>query len=242
MNLTPLKFNNQNWQVNLRDEVDESVFNEIFKFKEYRTADEVIQNAKNPIVDVGAHAGFFSMYARALNEKVKIFAIEPEPNNLEALKKHLKINKISGVEVVPGALARESGARQLVVAEDSHNHALAEQELNVILNPLKGINSVKDPSRIKIKAFSFADFCKQNKIKKISLLKFDIEGGEYEVFEGMSEKELSVVNYVILEYHMGRDKSLDIEEKLRTSGFAVQVFPSKFDKTMGFIFAHNKRF
>lgn len=232
---TPLKFNNQDWHVNLRDEVDESVFNEIFKFKEYRVVDEVIKTAKYPIVDVGAHAGFFSMYARALNKKVKIFAIEPEPKNLEALKKHLKINKISGVEVVPGALAQQSGARQLVVAEDSHNHALAEQEFNVILN------EVKDPSRIKIKAFSFADFCKHYKIKKISLIKFDIEGGEYEVFEGMSEQDLSVVNYVILEYHMGRDKSREIEEKLRISGFTVQVFPSKFDKTMGFIFAHNKR-
>ena len=101
---------------------------------------------------------------------------------------------------------------------------------------------MKDSSRIKIKAFSFADFCKENKIKKISLLKFDIEGGEYEVFEGMSEKDLSVVNYVILEYHMGREKSREIEEKLRENGFGVQVFPSKYDKTMGFIFAHNKRF
>lgn len=175
------------------------------------------------------------MYARALNPKVKIFAIEPEPNNLEALKKHLKTNKISGVEVVPGALARESGARQLTLAEDSHNHALSELEFYD--NPTEK----NDPSLLKIKALSFADFCKKNKIKKISLLKFDIEGGEYEVFEGMSEKDLAIVNYIILEYHNGREKSRDIEEKLRTNGFAVQVFPSKFDKTMGFIFAHNKR-
>ncbi len=235
--------------------MDESVFNEIFKFKEYRVADEVIKNAKHPIIDVGAHAGFFSMYSRALNEKVKIFAIEPEPNNLEALKKHLKINKISRVEVVAGALARESGARQLVVAEDSHNHTLAELEFSVIPTEMEGslnhsvrdfstpLHSARNDSKtIEVQSMSFADFCKQNKIKKISLIKFDIEGGEYEVFEGMSEKDLSVVNYVILEYHMGREKSRDIEEKLRTSGFAVQVFPSKFDKTMGFIFAHNKRF
>ena len=73
-------------------------------------------------------------------------------------------------------------------------------------------------------------------------MKLDIEGGEYEVFTGMSEVDLAMVNYIILEYHEGREKSREIEEKLRTSGFAVQVFPSKFDKTMGFIFAHNKRF
>jgi FkbM family methyltransferase len=235
-NSTPLKFNNQDWQVNLRDDVDGSVFNEIFKIKEYRRAEEVIVNARYPIVDVGAHAGFFTMYCRALNEKAKIFAIEPEPNNLETLKKHLKINKISGVKAVAGALARESGVRQLTIAEDSHNHALAELEF--YNNP----TDKNDSSLLKIKALSFADFCKQNKIKKISLIKFDIEGGEYEVFEDISEKDLAVVNYVVLEYHNGREKSRDIEEKLRMNGFAVQIFPSKFDKTMGFIFGHNKRF
>lgn len=217
-----------NWQFNLRDEADQSVFNEIFKFHEYRRADEVIQNAKDPIVDVGAHAGFFAMHARSLNKQVKIFAIEPEPENIKALKNHLKENKISKVEVIEAALALESGSRQLVVAPDSHNHRL-------------GLDFERIPGSIKVKAVSFADLLKQNKIKKISLLKMDIEGGEYEVFDSMGEKDLSVVNYIILEYHEGREKSKQIEERLRMSGFGVQIFPSKFDKTMGFIFANNKR-
>jgi FkbM family methyltransferase len=225
-----IKLNGHNWQVYLREEADQSVFNEIFKLKEYRSADDVIQNAKHPIVDVGAHAGFFSMYCRSLNKKVKIFAVEPEPNNLKLLKRHLAENKISGVKVIPGALAGETGERELLIFKDSHNHRLAEDE-----------------GDIKVKAFAFADFCKQNKIKKISLLKMDIEGGEYEVFDSMSEKDFAVVNYVILEYHSISNKLVSrlsykqIEEKLRENGFAVQVFPSHFDKTMGFIFANNKR-
>ncbi|MBP6859269.1 MAG: FkbM family methyltransferase [Candidatus Magasanikbacteria bacterium] len=228
-NIEELIVKGNKWQFNLRDEADQSVFNEIFKLHEYRRADEVIQNATDPIVDVGAHAGFFVMHAHSLNSRVKIFAIEPEPKNIKALQKHLKENKISKVEIIEAALALETSSRQLVVAPDSHNHRL-------------GLDFDRIPGSVQVRAVSFADLLKQNKIKKVSLLKMDIEGGEYEVFDGMSEKDLSVVNYIILEYHESREKSKEIEEKLRASGFGVQVFPSKFDKTMGFMFAHNKRF
>ncbi|MBI2037625.1 MAG: FkbM family methyltransferase [Candidatus Magasanikbacteria bacterium] len=223
-----LKLNGNNWQVHLRDEADESVFNEIFKLHEYRRAEEVIEHAKYPIVDAGAHAGFFSMYCRSKNKKVNIFAIEPEPNNIKLLREHIKKNKIAGVEVVEAALSVSSSLRSLLLSADSHNHKLAESE---------DFDKV-----LEVQAFSFLDFCKKYKIKKISLLKMDIEGGEYEVFDGMSEADLSVVNNIILEYHISREKSKEIEEKLRANGFGVQIFPSKFDKTMGFIFARNKRF
>ena len=222
-------FLNQKYQFHLRDEADESVCNEIFKLKEYRIADEAISNAKDPIIDVGAHAGFFTMYARALNPKIKIFAIEPELKNIEAFNAHIAINKISGVKLIAGALAGETGERKLAVSSDSHNHKLIDE-------------FERDGESAKVHVFSFQDFCTQNKIKKISLMKLDIEGGEYEVFEAMSETDLAIVNYIVLEYHMGREKSREIEEKLRENGFAVQIFPSKYDKTMGFIFGHNKRF
>lgn len=255
MRKTDLKLGENNWRVYLRDEADQSVYNEIFKLREYRSADEVIKTAKHAIIDVGAHAGFFSMYCRALNEKVKIFAVEPEPNNLELLKRHLVENKILGVKVVAGAMAGQSEERRLVLSADSHNHRLAQ--------PIFRDEEDADKT-IAVKAFSFADFCKQNKIKKISLLKMDIEGGEYELFDSMSDADFAMVNYVILEYHNGyeargngaRDISRangqytsqymgsrhkGIAEKLRANGFGVQVFPSHFDKTMGFIFANNKR-
>ncbi len=248
-----LKLGNNNWQIHLRDEADQSVFNEIFKLKEYRSADEVIKTAKHPVVDIGAHAGFFTLYTRSLNKKVKIFALEPEPGNLKLLKNHLAENKISGVKVIAGALAGETGERQLLISKDSHNHRLAD-----VFSP------VPDSHSKSVRGFAFADFCRKNKIKQISLLKMDIEGGEYEVFDGMSAADFAMVNYVILEYHNGyevrgkaaRDLSRTngdytskyngiehkkLAEKLRANGFGVQVFPSHFDKTMGFLWANNKR-
>jgi len=223
-----INFGGKNLVIHLRDDADQSVFNEIFKVREYRSADEAIKSARFPIVDVGAHAGFFVCYCRALNENAKIFAVEPESKNLEALKKHIKDNNYLDIEVVEGALAKDMGIGSLVISPDSHNHRLSNGD-------------IAEGETVKVKTYSFSGFCKKNKIKKISLLKMDIEGGEYEVFDGLSADDLNMVNFVILEYHYGKEYK-KIEDKLRENGFGVQVFPSKFEKTMGFLFAKNKRF
>jgi len=226
MNQTTIGLNSKNWLVNLRDEADQSVFNEIFKLREYRSAEEIIIKAADPIVDVGAHAGFFSLYCRALNNKVKIFALEPEKNNFEMLKSHLKENKIVGVKPIFGALASETGERLLLISEDSHNHRLAQPGEEGKLVPV----------------FSLSDFCDKNHIKKISLLKMDVEGAEFEIFDSLTAVDFSKINSIIMEYHNSHGKNFQtIEARLRENGFGVQIFPSHFDKNMGFLLARNKR-
>ncbi len=227
---TIIKFANQVLKLCPQTEADISVMREIFKAREYRVAEEIIRSATEPIVDVGAHVGFFSLYARAFNSKVKIFAIEPEPQNLILMEKHFQNNSVKNIKIITGALAGESGQRNLVVAEDSHNHYLL------------GGNNFEAKKKISVETFSLADFCAKNKIKKISLLKMDIEGGEFEVIKSLSPADFLLFRNVILEYHNGNGRDYRaLELILREHGFGVQIFPSKFDKTMGFIFARNKR-
>jgi hypothetical protein len=70
----------------------------------------------------------------------------------------------------------------------------------------------------------------------------DIEGGEYEIFENLSAEDLGKVKNIILEYHNYRGRNYkEIENILRKSGFDAQVFPSGFEKNLGFLLARNKR-
>lgn len=224
-----IKFNSQRLNVDIRDDVDRSVAAEIFKYREYRMAEECIAKAKDSIIDVGAHVGFFSLYCRALNPRVTIFAIEPEPNNVKRLEKNLMQNSIENVFVEQAALAGKTGKRNLILSADSHNHRLAE-------------NASVGRKGPQVNAYSFVDFCKRNKIGKISVLKMDIESGEYEVLEGMTDHDFFLVENIILEYHDSPEKNYKaLEQILRQHGFSVEIMPSQFDKTMGFIFARNKR-
>jgi FkbM family methyltransferase len=185
--------------------------------------------AKFPIVDVGAHAGFFSLYARTLNPNVPIFALEPEPQNILALTKTIADNALSNIQVVPKALYSQTGRANLIVTADTHNHYLER--------PFKN-----DGHKIRVATTTLADLRATHDIKKIALLKMDIEGGEYAIFESMSDEDFASVQAIILEYHNTKSKTYKIiETLLREQGFSVEIFPSKFEKTMGFLFAQNKR-
>lgn len=229
MQTVNLKFNQHDYVIHLRDEVDQSVFNEIFKFEEYRCAKESIKQAKAPIFDVGAHIGLFSLYCRALNPMAMIYAWEPENNNLKALAENVEVNKLSNIKIVPTALGDQTGEEKLILSDDNHNHHLAEY------------GDHDDKIQV-VQVFSLGDFCQQNKIERLALLKMDIEGGEYRVIDGLAKGEWPIVESIVLEYHNSgfQDYKL-LEQKLRVNRFSVQNFPSQFDKNMGFLWAMNKK-
>lgn len=225
-------FQGHSWHVFLRDEADQSVVAEIFKWREYRACEEYIAHTALPIIDVGAHAGFFTLYVRSLNQESKIIALEPEPENLKALRWHIAENRLRGVEVLAAALAEKTGKRWLKISPDSHNHQLiAKRE--------KG----NEQNFLSVAALDFQSVLDKARAEKVGLIKMDIEGAEIEVIKSWSDEDFYKIGAIILEYHnyTGRTDKM-LEETLRTHGFGVQLFPSKFDKRMGFLWAVNKRF
>lgn len=222
--------NNHTIQVLLRDEADQSVAAEIFTLREYRIAEELIKTTGDTIIDGGAHSGLFTLYARALNPLVPIVAVEPEEGNLALLKKHLSDNSVRGVEVISGALAGTYGKKKLVLSEDSHNHRLEMpgDEVNQVTAVVQG--------------YSLSDILKRCPSGMVGLLKLDIEGGEYDVFAGADAGVFSRIQAIIMEYHtIDGHRYGEVEQQLREQGFGVQIFPSRFDKSMGFLWAVNKR-
>lgn len=226
-----IRFLNKSFKIMLRPDADESVVAEIFDWREYRAAEEIIRESDRPLLDVGAHIGIFSLYASALNPALKIYALEPEDDNFALLQNNVAASGIKNIKVCKGALAGKSGGRNLILEPDSINHHLAPTE-----------EGGEDAGRLKVQAYSVGEFFARNNISGIGLMKMDIEGGEYEVFEGMTSEDFAKVQNVILEYHNYNGRHYkELEKLLRQNGFSVQIFPSKFEKDMGFMLARNKR-
>ena len=233
MQTKEIKFHHKIIKVKYRDDSDLSVIDEIFVDKMYRSAEQIISNLESPILDIGAHTGLFSVYVSTLNPNVKIFSLEPEPDNFTLMKENLKLNHCENVIVKNVALVGNDEEKvSLYLSNNSHNHTT--------LPP--NHFTTKNPEEIKISATNLNRIISQNKLDKIGLLKMDIEGAEFEIIKALDNNIIKVIKNIVVEYHEdANNKHADIENILRSYGFSIEHFPNHFDKRFGLLVCRNKR-
>lgn len=69
-------------------------------------------------LDIGANIGYFSVLVNSVGPGIRVDAVEPDPNNLQALRFNLWFNQVSGT-VWP--LALDDSARALNLSDNEHN-------------------------------------------------------------------------------------------------------------------------
>jgi len=121
-------------------------------------------------LDVGANVGKYSVIiGNQLGKNGKVFAFEPEPSNLKAFKKNLKLNKLINVSIIPLACSDKKGRLKLYLNENnSGGHSLIEKQTHFI----------------GVEVDTLDNLIEKYKIKKVDLIKIDVEGGEVGVLTG----------------------------------------------------------
>ncbi len=252
-----LKFHNQTLTLLYRTDADLSVIDEIFVDKMYRCVENIIPTLVSPILDIGAHVGLFSIYASILNPKAKIISLEPEPSNFELMKENLKLNIIKNVvtlqyAIVPEEDSTSSKTTTLYLNSDSHNHTTLQLNKFITKSPNHEITVpaitlgelIKKPAV----ATSFAKattvkkaMADKEKLKQIGLLKMDIEGGEFAIFQNMKKNTWNKIQNIVVEYHeFSGNKRAELENIIRSHGFSVEHFPNHFDKRFGLLLCRNR--
>ncbi len=162
-----------------------------------------ILNAK-VIVDGGANIGLFSRICRTLNKEAKIYAIEAEKDNFAMLEKNTK--KANVICLKNGLW--NSKARLKVHPRPTENVGFFCEE-------------VKNGMNYDVEAISVADILSEYKIEFIDVLKIDIEGSEYFVFDETSENWIDKVGVFIIELHdyLIEGVSERVINRLRSFGF-----------------------
>lgn len=206
--------------LNVFSEADNSVFEEIFRDLDYKILEEKIRMAGDLIVDIGAHKGYFSIYAAIINSAVPIFAYEPESDNFKWLKENLKLNRIKNVMPKNVAVFSREGTLELHLSEDSHNHSLfgegvAKRVEAISLNKILG------------------------KVRVCDLVKMDCEGAEFAILENLEKENFAKVKMFYVEYHEYEPEMQwrELKKIFEKNGFKVRVFPSRYDGRMGFVLA-----
>ncbi|MFP4403805.1 MAG: FkbM family methyltransferase [Candidatus Woesearchaeota archaeon] len=188
---------------------DRAVFGEVFLFEEYPLK---VSKKEMIIIDVGAHIGFFTLYAKRLFPNSTIYSFEPDKQNFSYLNKNLNLNKIKGVKSFNLAVSNSDNKIDFYLSEHNVGHST---------------HKTKDSKKISIDSISFTSIIKENKINWVDILKVDIEGGEYDLFYNLNKNVLKKVNLILLEWHnLDKDKNnwKELKKYLISKGFKVRKY------------------
>ena len=166
----------------LRDdyETDSIVVKEIFEENVYEV-DGGRFEIEGVTVDIGANIGTFALLAASYGSKV--YAVEPEPHNLEAMKNNIALNSLDHlVTSVPYGISNFKGT---AVIHDSGGGA-----------------SIKDDGAFgaEIDIITLDDLFKMYSIDKVNVLKIDVEGSEGDIILGASKNNLNKCAYITMEF------------------------------------------
>lgn len=137
------------------------------------------------IIDAGANIGLFSRLLLKENPMSKIYAIEPEENNYQLLNEN---TKKYNAEILKGGIWSHD-CQLKVITRNTGDWGFAVEEINE-KNDSASINAVSINSLIE----------KYN-LKQIDLLKMDVEGSEYEIFNSDSLEWLDICSAIVIETH-----------------------------------------
>ncbi len=164
----------------------------VFSGNEYPPALLDIENNKAPIVlDCGGNIGTFSLYVKELYPSAEIFILEPLAENIELLKRNMEINNLHDVVVIPKAVSTDGKDKNFYVEKNKFDGGSLIAEKNIS----------KTTSKSVIQSITLQDIISENSIKRIDLLKMDIEGSEYDIIQSSKGILSSFVKRIIVEYH-----------------------------------------
>jgi FkbM family methyltransferase len=162
----------------------------------------------NVVYDVGANVGFYSLLSSSLvGPKGKVYAFEPAPRNLEYLKKHVEMNCLDNVEIVPLAVSDQDAVLSFDESDSSST------------------GHISDTGKIKVEAMSLDGFVEKRNAKFPNFVKIDVEGHEMGVLRGMM-RILEDKNAPVIQIEANEERS-DILEFLKSRGYEIERIDSE---------------
>lgn len=212
-------------RVNLKDNISERKFLTMPQFFDPEELDLMSAyfkgHHKNPVfVDVGANVGIYSLWAASVMKgKGIVLAIEPNPSAYERLMYNCALNDFSGnIKGHNVALSDHEGFETLYVGQNNLGEASCVH---------------KTASPLKVKALRLSTLLSQGKIKKVDILKIDVEGAESMILTDFFDHSPKTLYPKIL--IIENSISSDFSEYLKSKGYTLSA-----QTKMNFIFARSK--
>jgi amino acid adenylation domain-containing protein/FkbM family methyltransferase len=190
------------------------------------------------VFDVGANIGLFALYAHWQSGGAKIYAFEPIPAVFETLRHNAELHGLQA-ELLPCGLGREKTTvdfqyfpHATVLSgkiQAEHAHETVKAFLNIQAQDLSDVDIESllaerlQHETVSCEITTLSAIIRQYGVKKIDLLKIDVEEAEWDVLQGTEEADWPKIRQVVVEVHDIDGRLAAIEELLRKRGFAVMA-------------------
>jgi len=146
---------------------------------------KIVISEDDVVYDLGANVGVFTMWALSANAK-QIYSFEPTnyliPSLYETFHQHHP-----RVVIFDKAITGRHEIKQFNMGRHSVGNSL--------------YTDLGNPNAVNVECINIEQFIKENGLQQPTLMKVDIEGSEYEMFDSLSNEFIKSVKTWIVEFH-----------------------------------------
>lgn len=190
-------------------------FKEIFMEEGYLAGLEKKPGPRPVILDIGANAGYFSLFAVSTFDGASVLAYEPIPGNYRQLLRNADLNSSRRISCFPLAVAGHCGEISLVF-DNTDSFTTSATVLPV--------NSGANDS-MRVECVDLKKIFDDHRLEKCDLLKLDCEGAEYDILYSCPDAYLKRIDQIAMEVHKGEGENMNIDEMdsfLKSRGFLTR--------------------
>jgi FkbM family methyltransferase len=170
------------------------------------------------VVDIGANAGYFSLFAAAKFPHSRIFSYEPVPVNFVQLQRNRDRNNSMQMKCYQQAVAGKNG--EISLSFDTTDSFTTSATM------IKQANA--EENSLRVPCVSLSALMDGNDITKCDLLKMDCEGAEYDILYNCPAEYLQRIDQIAMEVHRGEkgNQNIDaLEAFFHKHGFSTRHRP-----------------
>ena len=172
-------------------------------------------------LDIGSNIGYFAfLESQLVGPTGKVFAIEPSPLIFKMLQHNVGLQEHSNFELFNFACGNENGEVNFCTSNSSNLSRIENLEISHNDNTI-------NVSKVEIKTID--SFLKNKDLNRLDFVRFDTEGFEFKIYQGMQETIKKYKPMLCFELHkefLGLEKTLEFLKILQNDGYEIKYYVS----------------